>query len=164
MPMPTSTQNAHIRRSYSHAIVHMACVFSLFASGIVAGLPSSTWASVYTCVDGTGKTVLTNRTTGFKNCHILLESATGESKSGSGKKSKNASQPTDDGMPSSFTDPAPPPMEFPNDPLRPWMSSPPGDTSSAQPCAPGFNPLNPMSTTPCPQSDEPPTPGSGQPR
>lgn len=159
----TTTMNGQVRRSYCHVIIRGVCVGLLLTSEVWLSVPSSTWASVYTCIDQTGRTVLTNRKAGFKNCRIILQDATGESKSGTGKTPKNISHPTNDEMTSSFTNTSPPPNMFPNDPLMPWTSAPPTEAAPSQPCTPGFNPLNPISTAPCVQSDESQSSGTVQP-
>lgn len=160
--MDTSLHPTHSSRSSVHIGVRGVCVILLLTSGMWVHFPSITWASVYQCVDHTGRRVLTNRTAGLRNCHIILESATGESKPGAGKKPKASSLPTDDGTSPPYIDTPPPATVFPNDPPMPWMNTSPGDTSSAQPCAPGFNPLNPMSTAPCAQADDPHASGPAQ--
>ena len=162
MAIHASMPHPHGRSFRTHTIIRGVCVTVLLTSGIWAQLPSAIWASVYQCVDHAGRQILTNRTAGLRNCHVLLESATGESKPGAGKKPKASNQPTDDGTSPPYIDTPPPATVFPNDPPMPWMNTSPGDTSSAQPCAPGFNPLNPMSTAPCAQADDPHASGPGQ--
>ncbi len=148
------TPNGQVRPAYFHAIGRCVWVCILLNSGIWISLPSSTWASVYKCIDQTGRNVLTNRKAGFQSCRVIIADATGDSKSGTGKKPKAASQPTDDEMFPPVTDIPPPPNVFPNEPPMPLMPPPSGGTSSSQPCTPGFNPLSPMSTAPCAQSNE----------
>lgn len=151
MTIHTLIQNNNGRCPYGYAIVRGVCVTLILTNTLWLSIPTSTWASVYKCVDQAGRSVLTNRKAGFLSCRVILEDATGESKAGTGKKPKSASPPTDDGTMPSFTDSPPLPTVFPNDPPLPWMNTPPSDASSAQPCAPGFNPLNPMSSAPCAQ-------------
>lgn len=145
------TQNNHGHHLFCHALVRVVCVALVLTNAVWLGIPISTWATVYKCVDQAGRSVLTNRKAGLQSCRVILEDATGEPKSGVGKKPKHVNPPTDEGMMPSFTDTPPPPMVFPNDPPVPSMNMPPSETSSTQPCAPGFNPLNPMSTAPCAQ-------------
>ncbi len=161
----TTTANNQVRCSYFHAVIRCVCGGLLLNSTIWISLPSSTWASVYKCIDQRGRSVLTNRKAGFQSCRVILEDAAGESKSGAGQKPKGLSQPTDDEMTPSVTDTPPPPTVFPNEPPMPWMNAPSsGGSSSSQPCAPGFNPLSPMSTPPCVQSDESSSSGTAPPR
>ena len=156
-----STHNVQGRPSFSHVIIRVVSLVLLLTNVSWLAFPTSIWASVYKCVDQSGRTVLTNRKTEFQNCQVILESATGESKSGASKKPKPVSEPMAEGAIPPFVDTSPPPNAFPNEP---WMYSSPGSTSSAQPCAPGVNPLNPMSTPPCTPTDDAPSSGSPQPR
>jgi len=165
MATHTSTPHPHGRRSATQAIARGVCVILLLTSGLWVQAPSVTWASVYQCVDHTGRRVLTNRTTGLKNCHVIVDNATRESKSSAGKNPPHENQPTDDGITPAFTDTPPQPMGSPQGRLRPWMTPPPSEIpTSVEPCVPGFNPLNPMSSVPCTQADDPQSSGPAQSR
>lgn len=160
MIIHASAQNHQVRHSSCYAIARGVAVCLLLADGVWLSVPTSAWASVYKCIDQTGRSVLTNRKAGFQSCRVILEDPAGESKSAAGKKPKNASAPTNDDMAPAFIDSPP----LPNDPTIQWMDAPPGGATSPRPCSPGFNPLNPMSTAPCPQSDEAQSPATMPPR
>jgi Domain of unknown function (DUF4124) len=116
------------------------CVVSLvllLSSVVGVAFPHLTWAAVYECVDAGGKPLLTNQPAQFHNCRMLSEGTDSEQK------------------PAEVSTPAPvsPPPIIPDGPYPPSHvpSMPP---KLQAPCAPGLNPLNPLSTPPCVRSDQ----------
>jgi hypothetical protein len=143
--------------------LHRLIPLVLFLSGM-AGLhfPDPTWATVYECVDAAGKTVLTNRQSGFRKCRALTDMTQPE------HGSSRVSPPMTEANPPIDSDLAPPLSENPSLPRhRPAdrhdssmtvPSAPNSDGSSSpspsQPCQRGLNPLNPLLSPPCPQSEQ----------
>ena len=153
IPGCSTTQNAGL-----HWASLARCAHCLLMVGLISGfMLVSAWAAVYQCVDKTGKTILTNRPTGLRHCHVIIEDTVAGSKTGAGRKSQGSTEPIDSGVGDGLT-----PIPLPNDSGYPRMDNPnaPPPTSSipsppGQPCPPGVNPLNPLNDIPCSSSGEP---------
>jgi hypothetical protein len=136
-------------------------VSTVLLLGSVVGVesPSPAWAVVYECQDTTGKTVLTDRPRGLHNCEMRTKGTASAVTPPDASPTPQVSPP-----PISSDRPFPPPYA----PLPPTL---PTDTQGASidslpapnpraspsplaPCARGLNPLNPLSTPPCVQSDQ----------
>lgn len=130
----------------------------------MVGLDSSDpiWAAVYKCVDAAGKTVLTNRQSGFRNCRALTDMTQSQHASpGTGPTTTEADPSIDSEIPPPLSDNPPLPRHRPADRQNSSMSMPPSpnpDGSSSQPppqpCHRGLNPLNPLVSPPCSQSEQ----------
>jgi hypothetical protein len=152
------------RQGIEHHPTHPGCIHCivsmvLFLSSVVSvASPRLTWAAVYECLDAAGKPMLTNRPAELHNCHMLSD------------KPAPDVTPPDVRTPTQVSPPPSPPSYVPNDPPMPGNlptdqgASPgllPVPNSGAQsspsmppPCARGLNPLNPLNTPPCVQSDQ----------
>lgn len=166
----STTQNT---RSLGVRLVQGTC--HMMVVGFIGGLmlispPISTWAAVHQCVDKTGKTVLTNRPTGFRHCRVIVEDTVAGAKTAAGKKSQDSTEQTDSEVVRVLPDgliPMPQPGEngYPrtdtpdNPPLNPSSASAP-----EQPCPPGINRLNPLSDVPCNLRGDPQSGGMAAPR
>ena len=156
MEYESGRQGTEHHRTHS-GCMHCSVSMVLFLSSVVNVVsPCLTWAAVYECLDAAGKPLLTNRPAELHHCHMLSETTVPHLTS-----------------PDISTPPqvSPPPSYVPNDPPMPW--NPPTDGAStgslpapspgaqsspfpspSPPCARGLNPLNPLSTPPCFESDQ----------
>lgn len=151
MEYGSARQRTELRRPHPgcvRCIVSAVILFSIVAS---VDSPHPAWAAVYQCLDAAGKTVLTDRPTGLHNCHVLSEGTASALMS-----------PGPNALPQLPPQNAPliPSNQPPDSPGPPIGSLPQPNTAapspppSAQPCLRGVNPLNPLTTPPCPRSDQ----------
>jgi hypothetical protein len=133
---------------YARCIVSSVILLSSVAS---VDSPYPTWAAVYQCLDAAGKTVLTDRPTGLHSCHVLSEGTA----SAPMPPGPNAlpQLPPQNALPIPSHQPPDSPGP-PIGPLPPPNPAAPSSPPSAQPCHRGVNPLNPLTTPPCTQSDQ----------
>jgi hypothetical protein len=115
----------------------MVSLVLLFSSALTVASLHLTWAAVYECLDAEGKPLLTNKPAQLHNCYLLSEGTDAE------LKPPEVSSPSQVSPPSIIPDEPYPPPHAPS--IPPKLSIP---------CAPGLNPLNPLSTPPCVQSDQ----------
>ena len=154
------------RRMKSHRtnpgkILRLVAVGLVSSSMVGPGWPNSSGATVYRCLDRTGKTVLSNRQSELHDCHVLIEETGPRSKSPAGNTTRQGSTPPLNSeiptAPSRFE--ATPPYQPPDEQNSPIgvLPAPNHDTPATppqvQPCSYGLNPLNPLSNVPCAQSD-----------
>jgi hypothetical protein len=151
------------RQETEHHRTHPGCIHCsvsmvlLLSSALSMVSPWLTWAAVYECLDAAGKPLLTNRPAELHHCHMLSEATTPHL------------TPHDVSTPPQVSPPPSPPSYVPIDPPMSW--NPPTDGASigslpapypgaqsspspSPPCARGLNPLNPLSTPPCVESDQ----------
>jgi len=157
MECESDRQGTEHHRTHS-GCMHCSVLMVLFLTSVVSVVsPHLTWAAVYKCLDAAGKPLLTNRPAALHHCHMLSEATT-----------PHLTSP-DVSTPQQVSPPPSPPSYVPNDPPMPW--NPPTDGAStgslpapypgaqsspfpSPPCARGLNPLNPLSTPPCVESDQ----------
>ena len=141
-----------------HRIVWMVLLLSSMVS---VDAPYSTWAAVYQCRDAAGKSVLTNRPSQLRNCHVFIEeNALSPTLPGTSATPQVSPPPINSDIPPAppYVSPIPPPNR-PVDTQGASMSSLPAPNQGAssslpQPCSRGLNPLNPLSSPPCVQRDQ----------
>ena len=138
MECKSGRQRTEHHRLNPGRIYGMVSFAFLLGSVVDMESPHLTWAAVYECVDAGGKPVLTNKPAQLYNCHTLSEDSNSEL------------TPSEAGAPQEVS---PPPIR-PERPPRPSHvpSMPPSNVPT--PCAPGINPLNPLSSPPCVHSDQ----------
>ncbi len=145
----------------THSLV---TIFLLSTGGAILAALSAE-ATVYQCLDRAGKTVLSNKQSGLHNCQVFIagtpESATPPSAAPIPQDPSSSVEP--DMFPPFRPRPLPPdevPAYDPPIPASPGPDRAPSSPSThAEPCSPGFNPLNPLSRPPCARADQP----AGQP-
>jgi hypothetical protein len=129
------TEHHRTHPSRTYGMVTLALLL-----GNVVSIESShlTWAAVYECVDAAGKPVLTNKPAQLHNCHMLSEDMNSEL------------TPSEASTPPEVS-----PLPIRPDRLHPPSHVPPMPPSNVpSPCAPGINPLNPLSSPPCVRPDQ----------
>jgi len=134
----------------------------LLSSVVIVDAPYSTWAAVHQCQDAAGKSVLTNRPSQLRNCHVFIEeNALSPMPPAASTTPQVSASPlnSDTSLAPSYTPPMPP--NRPVDTQGASMNSLPAPNQGAssslsppQPCSRGLNPLNPLSSPPCVQKDQ----------
>ena len=134
------------RQGTGHHRTHPSCIHGmvwlvLFLSTMISvASPHLTRAAVYECLDAGGKPLLTNQPAQLHSCRMLSEGT--DAKQKPQQKSSEVTPPE-----------VSPPPTIHDEPFTPSHvpSIPP---NLPTPCAPGVNPLNPLSTPPCVRSDQ----------
>jgi hypothetical protein len=162
MNCQSPAQEVPLRGIHPRAL-HRLFPMALLLSGLAGlTLPEFTSAAVYTCVDEAGKTVLTNKQSGFRQCHALTDmTQPGLTAPGTSAPPRESGPPVSSETPPSFSDPPPQPQPRPAEHPYPSMGMPaapnPSVSSSPpppQPCQRGLNPLNPLMGLPCAPPDQ----------
>lgn len=156
-------QRAALCRLPPRCVPYLVSTMLLLGSVVSVKSPFPAWAAVYECRDVTGKTVLTDRPRGLRNCKMLSQGTA------------PALTPPDMSPMPQVSPPSISPNRSSPPPYVPLPPTPPTDTqgtstgslpapnpkassspppSPPAPCARGLNPLNPLSTLPCVQSDQ----------
>jgi hypothetical protein len=154
------TEPRHAHHGWIRCMASMVLFFSSLA-GVDSPYPAE--AAVYQCRDKAGRTVLTNRPSQLRNCHVISEGTTPPATSSASTKSPQGLPPPiiSEGSPAPpyYDDPPMTPDQPPDIEGSPFHSLPEPDpamsssTSPSEPCTRGLNPFNPLSAPPCVQSD-----------
>lgn len=159
----------------AHRLVMMTLLLCTAAD---AGSPDPAKATVYQCLDAAGKTVITNKQSGFRHCQTLSDETvpvpdpvptppvSGTMPQASTPAVNPDIPPLSPPLPTMpMVPPRPPDLQggpMSSQPAIPTPSMPPSP-SSPQPCSLGLNPLNPMSGPPCEPSNQSGTQPAGAP-
>ena len=117
-------------------------------------------ATVYQCLDRAGRTVLANKQSGLRDCHVFIAGTPPPATSPGAEPAPQdpALSPEPEMFPPFRPRPLPPdqvPAQDPPIPASPAYDQASSSPSHGPPCSPSLNPLNPLSRPPCTRSDQP---------
>jgi hypothetical protein len=141
-------RGAELFRRFRYHVVTLACL------ALICSFSTPSFAGLFECTDATGARVFTDRPAQLRHCTPLSVNTTPTT---SPVPQASAPLPSQQTLPMAIDPPPAPFLAQPN-PGTQALNAPQTPPVTAQPCAPGYNPLNPFAAPPCQAVESPPTP------